>query len=115
MAKVRKNPVTFDELLEMGEDLGLTNNPLFVSTAQNHETVQIAINMIREELKTSAVTVSKEYVKGRENLQTNPLFRDLPKLVDTANKTVVTMLGIIKDLGKVETTDALSDYLNGLK
>ena len=49
------------------------------------------------------LTTSKEYVKGRVNIYANPLVKELPKHADAANRTLQTMLTIIKELGKPPT------------
>ena len=40
--------------------------------------------------------VEKEYVKGRKNLYTNPAINEYNKAVNSANKTVSTLMSIIK-------------------
>lgn len=58
----------------------------------------------------SAVS-SKEYVKGRENVYSNPLVKDLPRHLDSANRTLQTMLEIITKLGrKQEKESALAVF-----
>ena len=40
--------------------------------------------------------VTKEYVKGRQNLYTNPAIKEYNNAVNSANKTVSTLMSIIK-------------------
>ena len=96
----------------MAADYGVSENPLFVQTLKNYETVQKAIEMTNAILDTDAMTISKEYVKGRENLYMHPAIKELPKQIDAANKTVDKLLDIIERLGKKNTTgDELLDYI----
>ena len=44
--------------------------------------------------------MTKEYVKGRENVYSHPLVKELPKHSDSANRTAATILDIIKTFGK---------------
>jgi hypothetical protein len=60
--------------------------------------------------------VSKEYVRGRKNLYSNPAVAEYNKTTDSANKTVSTLLRIIKDFNVEESTeeeDLLMKMING--
>lgn len=61
--------------------------------------------------------VTKEYVKGRENVYTHPAVSEYNRTTDSANRTVQTLMKIIKDLGKEqddeEEEDPLMKLLNG--
>lgn len=47
--------------------------------------------------------VTKEYVKGRGNIYTNPIFKEIDQQIVTANKTAETMQKIkTAALGKIE-------------
>ena len=96
----------------MAADYGVADNPLFVQTLKNYETIQKAIEITNGILAAEDMTISKEYVKGRENLYMHPAIKELPKQIDAANKTVDKMLDIIERLGRKNTTgDALLDYI----
>ena len=47
-------------------------------------------------------TVTKEYVKGRQNLVANPAITEYNKTATSANGTVSTLINIIKALPKEE-------------
>ena len=60
--------------------------------------------------------ISKEYVKGRKNLYSNPAVGDYNRTTDSANKTVSTLIKIIKEFnveGMVEEDDLLMKMING--
>jgi hypothetical protein len=60
--------------------------------------------------------VSKEYVKGRKNLYTNPAVSDFNRTTDSANKTVATLLRILKSFdadSSQDDIDPLMDIING--
>ena len=61
--------------------------------------------------------MTKEYVKGRENVYTHPAVSEYNRTTDSANRTVQTLMKIIKDLGKEqddeEEEDPLMKLLNG--
>lgn len=84
----------------MAESYGVDKNALFISAANQYIIQQNVIGMIKSALEDDdRAVVTKEYVKGRENLQANPLILQLPKHIDSANKTLSTMLDIIQKLG----------------
>ena len=112
MAKARAKYFDIKQVKQMAAEYGVAENPLFVQTLKNYETVQKAIEMTNAILDSEDMTISKEYVKGRENLYMHPAIKELPKQIDAANKTVDKLLDIIERLGKKNTTgDELLDYI----
>lgn len=96
----RKNK-TYSDLMKLAETYGVKDNALFVQAAEQYSVQQMIIQQIRNALQDDEdLLTSKEYVKGRENMYTHPLVRELPKHADSANKTLGTMLEIITKLGK---------------
>ena len=61
--------------------------------------------------------VKKEYVKGRKNLYSNPAVNAYNRTADSANKTVQTLMRIIKDFNgsaaKEKVKDPLLELING--
>ena len=96
----------------MAERFGIADNPMFISAANQYIVQQKVIEEIKKCLNNpEEFTVTKEYVKGRENLCVNPLIRELPKHSDSANKTLTVMLDIIVKLGhEPETADELAEF-----
>jgi hypothetical protein len=112
MAKAKAKYFNIKDVIQMANDYGVSDNPLFVQTLKNYETVQKAIEMTNAILDSEDMTISKEYVKGRENLYMHPAIKELPKQIDAANKTVDKLLDIIERLGRKNTTgDELLDYI----
>ena len=100
------------DFAKMAKDYHLEDNALFLQTLKNYETVQSSIGLIQECIEQSEATVSKEYVKGRENIYIHPLIKELPKQMDVANKTAKMLLDIIERLGVQKTSNALMEYIN---
>lgn len=112
-ASTVKAVMSYAGLMKMARDYLVADNALFVAAAKTYAEQAALIAQMRENLKESGMTVTKEYVKGRENLCINPLVQELPKHVDSANRTLSTMLQIITDIGrKPEKADELTDFLN---
>lgn len=109
-----KRTATFKELLQMAEEYGVEDNALFLSAAKNYETQKKLIDRISEAINADETIVAKEYVKGRETLTAHPLVKELPKHIDSANKSLSTMLDIINKLGEKRSIgDKLTEFLNG--
>ena len=92
---------TYAGLMRMAKKYGVEKNEMFVAAAGQYITQRGVIDEINKKLQEEEDFVTtKEYVKGRENVCVHPLIRELPKHSDSANKTLVTMLEIIKTFGK---------------
>ena len=92
---------TYTELIKMAKIYGIDKNALFLQAAEQFSVQQRVIQRIRDALDDEGeLMTSKEYVKGRENVYSHPLVRELPKHSDSANRTLSTMLEIIEKLGK---------------
>ena len=105
-----------DEIIKMAETAGLQENYFFKTTFQRYQ-VQIGILAeLQKTIESSETLVEKEYVKGRGNLYTNPAITEFNRTTDSANKTVTTLIKILKgfkssDSGKEQ--DALLAIING--
>lgn len=115
MAKMDMNKQA-NEILRMAEESGTQSNFFFVTTFKRYQ-VQLAIlNDLEKSLKENGMTVTKEYVKGRGNLYSNPAIADYNRTTDSANKTVATLMRILKNYGVEETSedeDTLMSLING--
>ena len=114
--KLKKTPLQIkaEEIMKQAEKKGLTQNFFFVSTF-NRYLVQLEIlDNLEIEIKAHGATVTKEYVKGRENLVANPAITEYNKTSTAANGTVATLIKIL-DSVKTEDDgeDSLSAFING--
>ena len=113
MARVTEKYFNKESILQMAEQYGVADNALFVQTLKNYETIQKSIEGIDQIVNQSQdLTISKEYVKGRENLYLHPAIKELPKQIDASNKTLDKMLDIIEKLGKTKAVDEFTEYIN---
>ena len=104
-----------DQILKEAEKNGVQSNFFFVTTFQRY-LVQIKIlEELETEIGEEGTTVSKEYVKGRKNLYTNPAINAYNKTTDSANKTVSTLMRVIKGFSSKEDTevDPILELING--
>ena len=104
------------EILKIAEANGVQTNFFFVTTFKRY---QVQINILTElekEINDEGMTVSKEYVKGRKNLYTNPAINAYNRTTDSANKTVTTLLKIVQGWKKEDSgqdIDPLLAIING--
>ena len=71
---------------------------------------------LQKTIESSETLVEKEYVKGRGNLYTNPAITEYNRTTDSANKTVQTLIKILKGFKATESSneqDALLAIING--
>jgi len=113
MAKQKEKYFDKESIMAMAKRYGVADNPLFVQTLKNYETIQKSIQGINEIICANEdLTISKEYVKGRENLYLHPAIKELPKQIDASNKTLDKMLDIIEKLGTPKSNDDFLDFCN---
>lgn len=109
-----RKTATYRDLLQMAEEYGVSDNALFLSAAANYDKQKKIIDRISDIINSAEVLVSKEYVKDRENLTAHPLLKELPKHIDSANKSLNTMLDIITKLGQKQSPGSkLGAFMNG--
>ena len=105
-----------EKILKIAEEYGVNNNFLFINTFKTY-LVQIKILQdLEKAIKRDGAITTKEYVKGRENIYTHPAIKEYNNTVNSANKTVGTLMKIIKNSKEDDDddgTDPLLDALNG--
>lgn len=104
------------EILKMAEEAGLQSNYFFVTTFERYQVQLQILENLKEAIEEDGLTVTKEYVKGRKNLYSNPAVGDFNRTTDSANKTVATLLRILKSFDaevQKEEADPLLDIING--
>jgi hypothetical protein len=117
MAKMTLNEQA-QEIIRIAEESGVQSNFFFITTFKRY---QVQLNMLTElekKMKDDGMLVTKEYVKGRKNLYSNPALKEYNTTTDSANRTVSTLMKIIKnynvDDGETEVEeDPLLKAING--
>ena len=104
------------EIIKIAEASGVQTNFFFITTFKRYQ-VQISIlNELEKKIKEDGTLVTKEYVKGRGNLYANPAISEYNRTTDSANKTVSTLIKIIKGFKGEESDndiDPLLAIING--
>lgn len=106
-----------DEILRIAEESGAQSNFFFVTTFKRYQVQLSILSELEKSLKEEGMQVTKEYVKGRKNVYSNPAINDYNRTTDSANKTVATLMRILKNYGvdeeKSEDVDPLMAIING--
>ena len=105
-----------EQILKIAEGYNVDKNFFFITTFKRY-LVQINIlNELENSIKADGILVTKEYVKNRKNVYTHPAIQDYNRTTDSANKTVSTIMKIIKSFAGEDldnTEDPLLKIING--
>lgn len=115
MAKLSLNDQA-REILQIAEDSGVQSNFFFVTTFKRYQVQLNILTELEKAIKDEGTLVSKEYVKGRKNIYSNPAIQDYNRTTDSANKTVSTLMRILRNFGVDDDTsdeDPLMKIING--
>ena len=105
-----------EEIIKIAEEKGVQSNFLFRTTFQRYLTQLNILTQLEAVLKEEGMLVEKEYVKGRKNLYANPAVAEYNKTTDSANKTVSTLMRILRSFNADEAEEAedpLMRIING--
>jgi len=117
MAKLTLNEQA-QEIIRIAEESGVQSNFFFITTFKRYQVQLNMLNELEKKMKDDGMLVTKEYVKGRKNLYSNPALKEYNATTDSANRTVATLMKIIKNYnvedGEAETeVDPLLKAING--
>ena len=105
------------EILQIAEESGVQSNFFFLTTFKRYQVQLNILSELEKNMKEDGMLVTKEYVKGRKNLYSSPAVAEYNKTTDSANKTVATLMRIIKSFNVEEHTeedDPLLKIINGV-
>lgn len=104
-----------EEVLKEAQNRGIQSNFFFVTTFKRYQVQMKIMSELEKEINDIGATVKKEYVKGRQNVYTNPAIAEYNKTATAANGTVSTLINIVKSLStEQEGGNKLSDLLSSL-
>ena len=105
-----------EEIIRIAEESGVQSNFFFMTTFKRYQVQLNILSKLEEAMKNEGMLVAKEYVKGRKNLYSNPAVAEYNKTTDSANKTVATLMRIIKNFNvddEKDEDDPLLKIING--
>ena len=115
MAKMSLNEQA-QEILRIAEESGVQSNFFFLTTFKRYQVQLNMLNQFEKAMNEQGMLVTKEYVKGRKNLYSSPAVKDYNSTTDSANRTVATLLKIIRNFNvddNPEEEDPLLKIING--
>lgn len=105
------------EIIRIAEESGVQSNFFFITTFKRYQVQLNILTELEKAIKEEGTLVSKEYVKGRKNIYSNPAIQDYNRTTDSANKTVSTLMRILRNFGvsdsDSEEVDPLMKIING--
>lgn len=105
-----------NKILEEAQERGVSSNFFFVTTFKRYQVQMTILSDLEKAISEYGATVTKEYVKGRQNLVANPAITEYNKTATAANGTVATLINIIKTLTDEEKTGGrLQDLIDTLR
>lgn len=87
------------EIIRIAEESGVQSNFFFITTFKRYQVQLNILTKLEATMKEEGMLVSKEYVKGRKNLYSNPAIAEYNRTTDSANKTVSTLMRILRNFG----------------
>ena len=93
------------EILRIASEHGVESNFFFITTFKRYQVQMQILADLEKKIKSDGTTVTKEYVKGRENIYTNPAIKEYNATTRVANNTVATLMKIIMSLREREIVE----------
>ena len=116
--KTEKKSLTLQEqaqeILRIAEQYGVEQNFFFLTTFKRYQVQINILNELEKKIKEDGALVTKEYVKGRENVYTHPAIGEYNKTATAANQTVATLMKIVTTL-RDNDQDAGSEIMSFLR
>ena len=95
-----------EEILRRATEKGVSGNFFFVTTFKRYQVQMQILTQLEKEIKETGTTITKTYVRGRENLCTNPAIAEYNKTSTAANSTVSTLIQIIEKLSEEQVKES---------
>lgn len=87
-----------NEILAQAEERGVSSNFFFRTTFARYQVQMKILKDLEKAIEEYGATVTKTYVKGRENLTANPAISEYNKTATAANGTVATLINIVRSM-----------------
>ena len=101
------------EIMRIAEESGVQGNFFFITTFKRYQVQLNMLNELEKTMKQDGMLVTKEYVKGRQNVYSSPAVKDYNTTTDSANRTVSTLMKIIRNWN-VQDDDTTDDAIDPL-
>lgn len=104
------------EIMKIAEESGVQGNYFFITTFERYNTQLEMLEKFKASMEEDGMLVKKEYVKGRKNVYSSPAVKEYNNTADCANRTVATLLKIIRTWNveeKQDDVDPIMSIING--
>src|SRR5699024_5053386 len=88
-----------DRIIDAAGKAGADTNVLYLTTLDRYKTQISIMEKLKASIAQDRPTVTKEYVKGRQNIVINPAITEYNKTASAANNTAQTLIKIVQSLG----------------
>lgn len=102
------------EILEKAKERGASSSYFFLTTFQRYQRQLDTLGKLEKAIEEFGPTITKEYVKGRENLCVNPAITEYNKTATAANNTVSTLVKIVESFKDEGGRESLGDVMQRL-
>lgn len=100
-----------EEIMRIAEESGVQSNYFFLTTFERYQVQLNILQDLKRVIREEGSLTTKEYVKGRQNVYTHPAIGEYNRTTDSANKTVQTLMRILRNFGVTESSDSEEDPL----
>lgn len=100
-----------EAILDRAQEKGVQSNFFFVTTFKRYQVQMRILTDLERAIAEYGATVTKEYVKGRQNLVANPAITEYNKTATAANGTVATLMNIIKSVPAEDSGQGLAGIM----
>ena len=97
MAKSKTLEEQEKEILKLAKENGVESEYLFSTTFHRYKMQLKILADLEKTIDEEGTLVTKEYVKNRKNLYSNPAITEYNRTTQIANNTVATLLKIIRN------------------
>lgn len=99
------------EILKRAQEKGVENSYLFITTFRRYQEHVAHLMDLEEALQEDGLMVTKEYVKGRENIYVHPAVTAYNQTAGAADKTAQLLLKyIVQPLGDDKGGDSFDVF-----
>lgn len=99
------------EILQKAQDRGASSSYFFLTTFQRYQRQLDTLKKLETAIDEFGPTVTKEYVKGRQNLVVNPAITEYNRTAQAANNTVATLVKIVESFKDESGRESLADVM----
>lgn len=94
-----------EEIKAAAAKAGAETNIFYLTTLDRYIMQINLLAELKKAIRENGTYISKEYVKGRQNMSINPAITEYNKTATAANNTVMTLTRIVNNLDMRSITD----------